>query len=85
MSDSFSKKNSATKTIQKIQSITADPIKAPMKNMNTKRTQFRVKQNQMKMLVKHCAPHLALELYDLDPIRFSKPLPITRRMIENGN
>lgn len=55
-----------------------------MKNMNTKRTQYRIKQEQMKMLVEQCAPHLALDLHDLEPIKFSKPLPVTRRMREKG-
>lgn len=49
-----------------------------------KKTQLQIKQDQMKMLVEHCAPHLALDLYDLAPLKFSRPLPVTQKMMERG-
>lgn len=75
---------SLARALKKSQSVSADPIKTPMNNINAKKTQQRMKQDQVKMLVEHCAPHLALDLYDLAPIKFSRPLPVTRQMLEKG-
>lgn len=58
---------------------------APVKDIHKRRTQHRIKQEQMQMLVEQGAPHLALDLHPLQPIRFSRPLPGTTRMREKGN
>ncbi|KAK6643621.1 hypothetical protein RUM43_005131 [Polyplax serrata] len=84
-SGSSSTKNIAVSSnLKKVHNITSDPVTAPMRNMNMKKTQLQIKQDQMKMLVEHCAPHLALDLYDLAPLKFSRPLPVTQKMMERG-
>jgi len=57
---------------------------APVKDIHIRRTQHRIKQQQMHMLVEQGAPHLALDLHPLQNIKFSTHLPVTTRMREIG-
>ncbi|XP_068083456.1 uncharacterized protein [Anabrus simplex] len=53
-------------------------------DLNFRRTTQERRTRDMQMLVDNCAPHLALPLYDLQDIRFSRLLPTTSRMRELG-
>ncbi|KAJ9586433.1 hypothetical protein L9F63_019915, partial [Diploptera punctata] len=51
-----------------------------LQGLNVLRAKHERQQEQVRHLVEQCAPHLALRLWDLEEIRFSRDLPVTRRM-----
>ncbi|XP_039277938.1 uncharacterized protein LOC111050680 isoform X1 [Nilaparvata lugens] len=55
---------------------------SPAYGLYQSRTQQQVQDDDKHMasMVEQCAPHLALKLYHPEEIKFSQPLPVTRRM-----
>jgi hypothetical protein len=50
--------------------------------LNVLRAKHERQQQKMQPFIAQCAPHLALQLYDLQDIYFSRDLPLTSRMRE---
>lgn len=53
-----------------------------LQGLNVLRAKHERQQQKLQPLLAQCAPHLALQLYDLQDIYFSRDLPLTRRMRE---
>jgi hypothetical protein len=53
-----------------------------LQGLNVLRSKHERQQQKLQPLLAQCAPHLALQLYDLQDIYFSRDLPLTRRMRE---
>jgi hypothetical protein len=53
---------------------------ASLHGLHALRTRYESEQHKMKNLVLQGAPHLTLQLWDLQDIQFSRELPITQRM-----
>jgi len=53
---------------------------ASLHGLHALRTRYEREQHKMKHLVLQGAPHLTLQLWDLQDIQFSRELPITQRM-----
>nr|CAD7417175.1 unnamed protein product [Timema poppensis] len=51
-----------------------------VKGLYVRRAQHELRQQEMRALVEQCAPHLALQLWDLEEVRFSRKLPVSGRM-----
>jgi hypothetical protein len=53
-----------------------------LQGLNVLRAKHERQQQKMRPFIAQCAPHLALQLCDLQDIYFSRDLPLTRRMRE---
>lgn len=53
-----------------------------LQGLNMLRAKHERQQQKLQPLLAQCAPHLALQLYDLQDIYFSRDLPVTRRIRE---
>jgi hypothetical protein len=53
-----------------------------LQGLNVLRAKHERQMQKMQPFLAQCAPHLALQLYDLQDIHFSRDLPLTRRMHE---
>ncbi|XP_021914629.1 WD repeat-containing protein on Y chromosome-like isoform X2 [Zootermopsis nevadensis] len=57
---------------------------ASLRGLNMLRVKHERQLEDRRPLVEQCAPHLALQLWDLQDIQFSRDLPLTRRMHDRG-
>ncbi|PSN42607.1 hypothetical protein C0J52_19720 [Blattella germanica] len=81
--DVSSQENSSRASIVSLSSTSSHSTSArltSLQGLNVLRAKHELQQQEMKPLVAQCAPHLALKLWDVKDIQFSKDLPMTRRM-----